>query len=98
MLLMFSIVIEHYLHMRETDTDQNIEVFEGDACTRADDTIFGTRGHVHTRGKATAKCWCWMALGWPRDLKVMMTRRISQQKKDQSRGRAMLALTRGSRE
>ena len=25
---------------------------------------------MQNRGKAAAKCWCWMALGWPRDLKV----------------------------
>ena len=35
---MFPIVVERCLHMRETDADQNVEVLEGDACTRADDT------------------------------------------------------------
>jgi len=43
--------------------------------------IFGTRGHEQNRWKAASKCWCWMALGWPRDLKVTTTRRMSQQKK-----------------
>ena len=33
---MFSIVVEHCLHMREIDADQNVEVLEGDACTRGD--------------------------------------------------------------
>ena len=36
MLLMFPIIVERCLHMRETDAHQNVEVLEGDACTQAD--------------------------------------------------------------
>ena len=55
MLLMFSIVVERYLHMRETDADQKIKVLEEDACTRADNADLWD-GHVQSRGKAAAKC------------------------------------------
>jgi len=38
MLLIFPIIVECCLHMRETDADQNVEVLKGDACTRANGT------------------------------------------------------------